>query len=1301
MASKSKEKLSEADESYKEELDSLVAELLNLDLTSSQSETILLKLVDHATNDFGNISTIPKALQFLISHKVALDEYYKRYTMTNGEDNYSLVLLLELVSFLEAINMSEPAPKGEKKEETEKVETPSFKLLLYKLEANLVASRLLTLINVGVQINSHGRETVEFKDNRYSYKMSDKTKELLLKRKVNDWGNEYLTSLSSQIVAYFSMASTRQSYVNYLLGKKYQLNKYGHQKELYKDGHFEKEGKLRSSRPSVVLENNVNLVIEETLKLIEEMTTYWVANGFEFDAIDLLLEVDRIESIRDKVSDDYDLVTRVTNYLSSISFYGATYNESARILHVTYDLLFRNKRYVEAVRIALKLNDYVRVMEVLNCCEDKNVLKQVSLFLNTSNLYINTLATTEVAAAAINSNMARSGGVPGHGMSTSLSYGSGSGLRMAVDGSNSGRMNLDSETVGENDSELDETLVYLNRGENRSSLFMSMCKELDILEPKHPSEVFKGYPSKSNLSLNQTLSGVSIDSARDNLSYTFVSAFINCGSSMEKLINPYYKPSSVYPEGSGEGERGDGSARSSKEGLNNLTGDSSSSATSTNNAAAELFKTKDGEWVFKHQGYGLMCASASLGLVHLWNLDEGLSAIDRYQYSSDQYVRSGSYAAFGLVSCGVMSEMDPIHGLLTDKLDSTNYLERLGAILGLGFAYGATNRMDLLELLIPLVIDLSSVECSLFSSLALSIMFVGTGNQESSEAILQVLMEYLTSYESYNPTPISAAGTSSVTGVASKSDRGSSGAEKKGVNYKHVRMYLLSLGLLQLCRGELCEPLLEALKVLGSFEKVAVTVVESFAYATSGDVLKIQSLLKNLISSKTTPEEAPAATDKDSMDMDLDVAPFDKQNTNLHPGMGDAVTGQVTQGIQTSLSGESALTSAALLGGLGFNTSTQPLGSGPQTSASQTVSGNAQGIGSSDATAGTSGSGTNTTSTASAVGSVGSSVAGGVVNNTVGGASNAANTSSSNAANTSSSNAANTSAPVSHPTASIGSSGLGANVAQNDVKDDDQERNLEELYGVSVLCIALLSLGENIGSGMLVRLLEHPLQCGTIQERRAVPLAVALVNMSNPAPQIVSLLSKLTHDSDREVSLNAILALGLVGAGTNNSRVSQLFQTIAKHSYRDSNLMYVLRVSVGLLFMGKGTLTLSPLHSEGFLLNKVALAGLMVVLFSALDLRSLVCEEFPFLLLFLGMAIRPRWLVTLNTNLEVVNVPVRVGASVDTIGTAGKQRRISGFQTHKSPVLIGVGERAELATEDMESLSPYLEGIVLVSNVSS
>jgi len=43
---------------------------------------------------------------------------------------------------------------------------------------------------------------------------------------------------------------------------------------------------------------------------------------------------------------------------------------------------------------------------------------------------------------------------------------------------------------------------------------------------------------------------------------------------------------------------------------------------------------------------------------------------------------------------------------------------------------------------------------------------------------------------------------------------------------------------------------------------------------------------------------------------------------------------------------------------------------------------------------------------------------------------------------------------------------------------------------------------------------------------------------------------------------------------------------------------------------------------------------------------------------------------------------VRVGQAVDTIGQAGRPKTITGFQTHTTPVLIGAGERAEMATED-------------------
>ena len=59
-------------------------------------------------------------------------------------------------------------------------------------------------------------------------------------------------------------------------------------------------------------------------------------------------------------------------------------------------------------------------------------------------------------------------------------------------------------------------------------------------------------------------------------------------------------------------------------------------------------------------------------------------------------------------------------------------------------------------------------------------------------------------------------------------------------------------------------------------------------------------------------------------------------------------------------------------------------------------------------------------------------------------------------------------------------------------------------------------------------------------------------------------------------------------------------------------------------------------------------------------------------------------------------VPVRVGQAVDVVGQAGKPRTISGFQTHTTPVLLGAGDRAELASEKYLALTKSLEGIVIL-----
>lgn len=64
-----------------------------------------------------------------------------------------------------------------------------------------------------------------------------------------------------------------------------------------------------------------------------------------------------------------------------------------------------------------------------------------------------------------------------------------------------------------------------------------------------------------------------------------------------------------------------------------------------------------------------------------------------------------------------------------------------------------------------------------------------------------------------------------------------------------------------------------------------------------------------------------------------------------------------------------------------------------------------------------------------------------------------------------------------------------------------------------------------------VFLSRHQLRYGEPTLRRAVPLALALISVSNPRLNILDTLSKFSHDADPEVSHNSIFAMGMVGSG--------------------------------------------------------------------------------------------------------------------------------------------------------------------------
>lgn len=60
-------------------------------------------------------------------------------------------------------------------------------------------------------------------------------------------------------------------------------------------------------------------------------------------------------------------------------------------------------------------------------------------------------------------------------------------------------------------------------------------------------------------------------------------------------------------------------------------------------------------------------------------------------------------------------------------------------------------------------------------------------------------------------------------------------------------------------------------------------------------------------------------------------------------------------------------------------------------------------------------------------------------------------------------------------------------------------------------------------------------------------MAIGLLRIGNPEVSIMDQLTKLSYDSDANISMSAIFALGLIGAGTNNSRLAGNLRYLASY----------------------------------------------------------------------------------------------------------------------------------------------------------
>ncbi|KAI4205729.1 MAG: hypothetical protein LQ350_000226 [Teloschistes chrysophthalmus] len=267
----------------------------------------------------------------------------------------------------------------------------------------------------------------------------------------------------------------------------------------------------------------------------------------------------------------------------------------------------------------------------------------------------------------------------------------------------------------------------------------------------------------------------------------------------------------------------------------------------------------------------------------------------------------------------------------------------------------------------------------------------------------------------------------------------------------------------------------------------------------------------------------------------------------------------------------------------------------------------------------------------------------------------------------------------------------------NDHIEDGEEKKWDELLQTyAVIGLSLIAMGEDVGQEMVLRQFGHLMHYGEANIRKAVPLAMGLISPSNPQMKVYDTLSRYSHDNDNDVAINAIFAMGMLGAGTNNARLAQLLRQLASYYHRDQNSLFMVRIAQGLVHMGKGTMSINPFHTDRQVLSRVAAAGLLTVLIAMIDAKQFILSDSHYLLYFIVTAMHPRFLVTLDEELKPLQVNVRVGQAVDVVGQAGRPKTITGWQTQNTPVLLAHGERAELEDEQYISLASNLEGLVIL-----
>jgi len=196
-----------------------------------------------------------------------------------------------------------------------------------------------------------------------------------------------------------------------------------------------------------------------------------------------------------------------------------------------------------------------------------------------------------------------------------------------------------------------------------------------------------------------------------------------------------------------------------------------------------------------------------------------------------------------------------------------------------------------------------------------------------------------------------------------------------------------------------------------------------------------------------------------------------------------------------------------------------------------------------------------------------------------------------------------------------------------------------------------------------------------------------------PKPEIIDVLVKYINNGELPIVINSILALGIIGAGTNNNRILDLLEE-QKGIFRSHNpVLNVISISKGLITLSLGTHSISYTKYERITDGR-AFCSLLVFLMLFFDIENyLILNDYPFLSYILTKAFNSKIVFVVDENLEFKNVEVGVGQPVDVTGAVGAPKPITSIQVQNSPVIRQENEKCEVHAE---VISDFVEDVVVM-----